>query len=127
MIGIRRFSSKATFFRTVTKADLDRFAELSGDFNPIHSTNGPQRAIVHGALLNSFVSRVIGTELPGPGSVVVAQNLNFPNKCYVGDEVKVTVEMVENRKIVTVKYVCEVPQRQKVVLYGDAKLIPPKK
>ena len=121
--ALRNFSSKATIRRKITKEDLAKFTELSGDDNPIHAVNGPERALVHGALLNSLVSRVIGTELPGPGSVVVAQTLNFPNKCYVDEEVEVTVEMVENRKIVTVKFRCEVPERGKVVLWGDAKLI----
>lgn len=114
---------KATIVRRITKDDLLKFIELSGDSNPIHLENSQQRAIVHGALLNAFVSRVIGTELPGPGSVVVQQSLNFPSICYVDDEVKISVELVENRKLIKVKFVCEVPERQKTVLYGDAKLV----
>lgn len=110
--------------RKITASDIRKFVELSGDTNPIHSTAGSERAIVHGAFLNSLVSGVIGTQLPGPGTVVVHQVLNFPNKCFVDDgEVMITVELVEVRKLSRVKFVCEVVQTNKVVLYGDARLI----
>ncbi|RZC14248.1 follicle cell protein 3C-1 [Asbolus verrucosus] len=109
---------KVSVSRIIKKEDVEKFTELSGDTNPIHSTCGQERAIVHGAFLNALVSRVIGTKLPGPGAMVISQTLNFPNKCYVDEEVKILVELMNNRKILTVKFVCEVPDRHKIVLFG---------
>lgn len=106
--------------RKISRDDLERFIQLSGDSNPIHSQEKP---IVHGAFLNSLVSAVIGNELPGPGTLVVAQNLNFPNKCFADEEVTVTVELTEDRKILKVRFACEVEEQSKIVLYGDASLV----
>lgn len=117
---------KVTVKRKLTNEDLQAFSQLSGDTNPIHSAVGQERAIVHGAFLNGLVSAVIGTRLPGPGTLVVSQNLNFPNKCYANEEVTVTVQLVEDRKIIKVEFFCEVTEEKKIVLFGDAKLIPNK-
>lgn len=112
-----------TVKRRITLEDLQSFTQLSGDTNPIHSTSGQERAVVHGAFLNGLVSAVIGTRLPGPGTLVVSQNLYFPNKCYANEEVAVTVQLVEDRKIMKVKFQCDVGEEKKIVLYGDAKLV----
>lgn len=109
--------------RTITNQDVDSFSILSGDFNPVHKSNSQEPAIVHGALLNAIVSSVIGTKLPGPGSLVVEEMLNFPNKCYVGETVTITVKLMENRKIMKVHFSCDVKERNKTVLYGIAKII----
>lgn len=114
---------KVAVQRKITSEDVEAFARLTGDTNHIHFKNDHKRAIVHGALLNGIVSAVIGTKLPGSGTLVVSQNLNFPNKCYVDDEVSVTVELVEIRKIIKVKFVCETVSDKKIVLHGDAKLL----
>lgn len=116
-----KIGDTATMKRKISKRDIEKFIELSGDANPIHSQK--DQALVHGAFLNSLVSAVIGNELPGPGTLVVAQHLNFPDKCFVGEEVTITVELVEDRKIVKVKFMCTVEKESKVVLYGDAKLV----
>lgn len=109
--------------RKISKEDVDNFALLSGDINTIHSTNSSETAVVHGALLNSIVSGVIGTQLPGFGTIVVQQTLHFPNKCYVDETVDVTVKLVEIRKIIKVEFSCNVTDRNKVVLFGTAKLV----
>lgn len=110
----------ATQKTKITKEDIEKFSKLSGDVNPIHFQ---EKAIVHGAFLNSLVSAVIGNNLPGPGTLVVAQTLNFPNKCFAEEEVTVRVELVEDRKILKVTFKCEVEKESKIVLYGDAKLV----
>lgn len=114
---------KVTVQRKITNEDVEAFARLSGDTNHIHFKNDHEKAIVHGAFLNGIVSAVIGTKLPGSGTLVVSQNLNFPNKCYVDEEVSVTVELLENRKIIKVKFICETVSDKKIVLHGDAKLL----
>lgn len=104
--------------KKITEEEIAEFSRLTGDTNPIH--NG-ERGIVHGAYLNGLVSGIIGTKLPGPGVMVVLQNLRFPNKCYVGDLVTVQVQLCSLRKLLHVEYSCVVDGR--TVLEGDAKLV----
>lgn len=119
----RESDTEAVMSRTITVEDVVNFSKLSGDTNPIHSSHSSENAIVHGAFLNSIVSGVIGTKLPGPGCIVVQQTLNFPNKCYVGETVEVTVKLIENRKIIGVNFRCSVKEKNKTVLFGSAKLV----
>lgn len=116
-----QIGDKVSVLKRITRKDLDSFIQVSGDSNPIHVGDAQERAVVHGAYLNSLVSCVMGTKLPGPGTLVIKQTLNFPNKCFIDEEVKVSVELVEVRKIITAKFSCNV--NEKTVLYGDAKLI----
>lgn len=109
-----------TINRKITQKDVEEFSRISGDTNPIHS--GP-KGIVHGAFLNSLVSGVIGTQLPGPGTIVVSQTLRFPNACFVDDIVVITVELESVRKLYQVSFKCECKDR--IVLEGNAKLVPP--
>lgn len=118
-----------TLRKKITSADIDKFAKLSGDTNPLHvdqsyikSETSFKGCLVHGAYLNSLVSGVIGTKLPGPGTLVVKEELNFPNPCYAEQEVQVTVRLTGIRKIITVDFVCETDNGQ-VVLSGKAKLV----
>lgn len=124
----------ATLTRRITEADVRVFGALCGDANPVHSEGvaagpadgGARRVLVHGAFLNALASGVIGSQLPGPGSIVVGQNLRFPRPCLVGEEVTVVVEVRQVRKIVEVAYRCVVDaasEQPKVVLEGNAKLI----
>lgn len=112
-----------TVSKTITEEAVYDFSILSGDTNPVHSRDNQGLAIVHGAFLNSIVSSVIGTKLPGSGALVVQQTLNFPNKCFVGETVDVTVRLVENRKILKIDFSCDVKEKNKTVLYGSAKVV----
>ena len=73
----------AMFGKTVTEADIAAFAGVSGDTNPIHLHDGFAQTtrfgqrIAHGMLSGSFISTVVGTKLPGPGSIYISQTLNF--------------------------------------------------
>lgn len=108
--------------RQFTQDDVDQFASLSGDTNVIHSRQcPPEQRCIHGALLNGLVSAVIGTKLPGPGSIVLAQRFSFPNKCVVDKEITVTVKLVQDRKIKKVQFECK--QLGQTVFIGDADLI----
>lgn len=120
----------ATLKKTITSEDIKKFAELSGDTNPLHlnqefvkSQTTFENLVVHGAHLNSLVSSVIGTLLPGPGTVVVRQELHFPNPCYAGETVEVSVTLASLRKISTVDFSCLASG--KVVLKGSAQLMLP--
>ncbi len=82
----------------ITAEMVEQFAALSGDQGPIHVSDAAARQrgyrglLVHGWLLGSLVSGVIGMELPGDGGVEQDIQLSFRNPCYVGDEV--TIELV---------------------------------
>lgn len=121
----------ATLTKTITTEDIKKFAEVSGDTNPLHldqefinNQTTFQNVIVHGAHLNSLVSSLIGTVLPGPGTVVVRQDLHFPSPCYAGETVEVTVNLTSLRKISTVNFCC-LATKGKVVLKGSAQLVLP--
>lgn len=109
---------RAVLFKRIGKSDIDDFARLSGDTNPIHSADRP---LVHGVYLAGLVSGVIGTKLPGDGTVLVSKNLRFPNACYAGDQVKIEVEIQSIRKIITCAFWCSVDD--KVVMEGTADVI----
>lgn len=106
--------------RVITQLDLDNFSNISGDHNPIHKSRN-KKPLVHGAFLNSIVAGLIGTQLPGPGTIVISQNFRFPNKCYVNEEVEIFIQLVEVRKILKVKYECK--QEDRLVFDGEAQLM----
>lgn len=82
--------------RTITEADVRRFVEMTGDDNPLHVDRAYAEAtsfkdiVVHGMLGASFISTVIGTQLPGPGALWVAQSLEFLAPVRLGDTLTVT-------------------------------------
>lgn len=83
----------------VSAADVDRFAELSGDVNPLHMDAGFARRhgfrgrVVHGMLLAAYVSRQLGTRLPGFGALWLGQEMRFPRAVCVGDSIEVRVRV----------------------------------
>jgi len=89
-----------------------KFANISGDFNPLHmdeqyakETKFGKR-VVHGMLLASFFSRLIGMYLPGKNALYFSQNLNFVKPCFIGDKVTVQGEIIdksEATKIIKLK------------------------
>ena len=89
--------------RVFRQSDFDRFAVLSGDVNPIHvdaefaGRSKFGRTVAHGMFLYSVVCSVLGTRLPGPGTMQVEQELMFPSPTYTGEEVAVTVQVTESR------------------------------
>lgn len=87
-----------------TESDIADFAELSGDKNPVHldavaarrmGFDGP---IVHGMLAASLISRLLGTVLPGPGTIYLRQELQFRRPIPPGVPVIATVEVVSRRE-----------------------------
>lgn len=115
-----REGDQVSVFKVITNDDIRRFAELTGDYNPIHIESA--KNIAHGALLNGLVSGLIGTKLPGAGTIVIEQSLTFPKPCYAGDLVEVTVKIVSVRKIIRCIFMC-VANGNKVVLEGEARVM----
>ncbi len=88
--------SSASFERCVEAADVDAFARLSGDANPLHvdadfaKSQGHRDRVVHGALLAALVSQLIGVHLPGRRSFLLSLKMDFVAPTYPGDTVVVS-------------------------------------
>src|SRR5574343_1185398 len=89
----------ATMERTVTAADLQLFAVLSGDVNPQHLDAGFAAStrfhgvIAHGMFGGALISAVLGTRLPGPGTIYLGQTLRFLAPVRIGDVLRVSVRV----------------------------------
>jgi 3-hydroxybutyryl-CoA dehydratase len=117
---------------TVTVETIREFVTASGDDNPIHSdaafAAGTRfgRVIAPGMLTGSFVSSVIGTRLPGPGTIYLSQNFRFLRPVFVGDRVIARVEVVERvaeRNRLRLRTTC-VNQAGELLLEGEAWVLP---
>jgi 3-hydroxybutyryl-CoA dehydratase len=87
----------ASYGRTITETDIVMFAGISGDNNPVHLNEDYARntmfkgRIAHGMLSAGFISTVLGTRLPGPGTIYLSQNLVFKAPVRIGDTVTAKV------------------------------------
>ncbi|MES2089326.1 MAG: bifunctional enoyl-CoA hydratase/phosphate acetyltransferase [Pseudomonadota bacterium] len=122
----------ATLTRTLTKDDIDAFAILSGDVNPAHlddayAKDTPfQKVIAHGMWGGTLISTVLGTKLPGPGTIYVGQNMRFMRPVSVGDTVSVTLTVKEKKPKNMVVLSCECTnQNGKSVITGEAEIMAP--
>jgi 3-hydroxybutyryl-CoA dehydratase len=122
----------ASFSRTVTESDIVLFAGVSGDMNPVHldaeyaEKTVFKGRIAHGMLSAAFISTVLGTKLPGPGTVYLAQSLKFKAPVRIGDTVTATCEVVAldgEKKRATLRTVCTVAG--KPVVEGEALVMVP--
>jgi len=122
----------AELSHTVTEADIQGFARVTGDTNPVHMDEAYAQAsmfkgrIAHGMLSAGFISAVLGTKLPGPGAIYMSQTMFFKAPVRIGDTVvtRVTVkEVIADKKRVKLDTVCLV--NDKPVLEGEALLMVP--
>ena len=122
----------ATAEMDITAERIDGFADVIGDYNPIHmdeayaATTPFGGRIAHGALSASLISAVLGNDLPGPGAVFVELNLRFRKPAMIGDHVVATAEVAEiNARTGRVKMKCRCEATgadgvTKVLCRGDA-------
>ena len=113
--------------KTVEAADIEAFAAVSGDDNPLHLDEDYARTtsfggrIAHGMLCGAYISAILGTQLPGPGAVYVSQSIRFRRPVRIGDCVlsRVSVTALDPRRsLATLSTVCEV--NGKTVVDGEA-------
>jgi len=114
--------------------DIDAFAAVSGDTNPVHLDETYARTttfggrIAHGMLAASYLSAVIGTKLPGPGVIYLKQSMRFRRPVKIGDPVvaRVTVQALDARRgHATLATVCRV--NGKTVIDGEALVMVPRR
>jgi len=123
----------ASIERTLTTEDIQLFAILSGDTNPQHldaafaASTRFHGVIAHGMWGGALISAVLGTRLPGAGTVYASQTLSFIAPVRVGDTLTITAKVSardEDRKALTLHCTC-VNQRGETVIEGDAEVFAP--
>jgi len=83
----------AEFGKTISESDIYAYAGLSGDFNPAHVNEAYaqntffKKRIAHGMLTAGFISTILGTIMPGPGTIYLKQELNFLAPVFIGDTI----------------------------------------
>lgn len=125
---------KASFTKTVTEADVYNFAGVTGDFNPAHmneeyaKNTAFKTRIAHGMLSAGFISAVLSTKLPGPGTIYLNQDLRFTKPVQFGDIITATItvdELIKEKNRAILKTLCT-NQDGDVVVEGTAKVMSPK-
>jgi|TARA_B110000967_G_scaffold17251_1_gene16276 3-hydroxybutyryl-CoA dehydratase len=125
---------ESSYQKTITETDIDAFAALTGDTNPVHldseyaATTPFKARIAHGMLSAGLISTVLGTQLPGPGCIYLEQQIKFKAPVFIGDTLvaTVTVEDINQRRgRVSLKTQCFV--NTKLVADGTASMMVDKK
>ena len=123
-----KVGDEASFAKTITEADVVAYAGLVGDFNPIHIDAEYARQsmfkerVAHGMLVSGLISAVLGTQLPGPNSVYLGQDLKFTAPVKIGDTVTAVATVTEKRddkRIIKLRTVVS-NQRGETVIDGSA-------
>ena len=122
-----RIGQTASLGKTITEADILMYAAVSLDTNPVHVNAEAARQsvfgerIAHGMLSAGLISAVLGTQLPGPGTLYMRQSLRFAAPVKIGATVKATVTVTSlnpEKKRATLSTVCTVGDE--VVIDGEA-------
>ncbi|MCF6776604.1 MaoC family dehydratase [Thiotrichales bacterium 19X7-9] len=130
-----KIGQKASFSKTITETDIYLFAGVSGDLNPAHINEEKakntrfKKRIAHGMLTASFISTVIGMQLPGPGTIYLEQSIRFKAPVYIGDTIKAVVEITAldiDKNRVQLDTFCY-NQDGELVVEGNALVMPPLK
>ena len=122
----------AELVRTLRKEDVELFAVLSGDVNPAHvdedfaRSDAFHKVIAHGMWGGALISAVLGTELPGPGTIYLDQTLHFRKPVGIGDTITVRVTVREKRPENRVALDCLcLNQAGEIVVEGEALVLAP--
>jgi len=121
----------ASISKTITDDDIQKFADASGDHNPLHlddefakSTRFGRR-IAHGMLSASLISAVIANQLPGQGSIYLGQTLKFVAPVFPGDTITARVTVIsirDDKPVMKLETVCS-NQHGEVVIKGEATVL----
>ena len=123
---------KASLTKQITESDVFRFAEVTGDRNPVHldpeyaSQTRFKERIAHGMLTAGLISAVLGTRLPGLGSIYLSQSLAFKAPVKLGDVIQAEVEVIEKipeKNKLRLRTTCR-NQDGTVVTDGEAVVLP---
>lgn len=123
---------KGSFEKIICEQDIFQFADVSGDFNPLHIDEEYAKKsrfghrVAHGILTAAIISTVLGSELPGVGTIFVELHIRFLRPVFIGDAItaNATVMEIVNPKRVRLMVSC-VNQNAEDVAIGNAVVIPP--
>ena len=122
----------AEIVKTICENDVITFANVCGDLNPIHldekvaANSMLKKRIVHGAMINAFISTVIGMYLPGAGTIYLSQESHFRKPVYIGDTIHIEVEILDINEKRRSHLKTTVKNKDKqIVLEGSAYVILP--
>jgi 3-hydroxybutyryl-CoA dehydratase len=127
-----RLGDQASSGKTMTETDILLFAAASADTNPLHiNAEFAERSIfkgrvAQGMLTSALISSVIGTRMPGPGTILLSQHLRYRAPVRIGETVNATVEVTgldPQKRRATLRAICEV--NGKIVIEGEVVVIPP--
>ena len=126
-----KIGMKESITKTITETDIILYSGISLDCNPVHlnkiyaETSRFKKRIAHGMLTAGLISAVLGTKLPGEGTIYLEQNLKFKQPVYLEDTSTATCEIIdiieEQRKII-LSTTC-INQDGKIILTGEAKVM----
>ena len=126
-----RVGDEAEIFHTITSADIDTFAHLTGDTNPLHmdeafaAKTSLSKRVVHGMLTASFISTIIGTRLPGEGALWYEQSLKFLTPVRIGERIRVWAKVKQKsraQRILTIETNVYSDNNNRTVIEGVAKV-----
>ncbi|HZV08587.1 MAG TPA: MaoC/PaaZ C-terminal domain-containing protein, partial [Novosphingobium sp.] len=122
----------ASLTRTLTHQDIELFALVSGDVNPAHmdpayaATDMFRKVIAHGLWGAGLISAVLGTHLPGPGTIYLGQTLKFLRPVGLGDTITASVRVADKREKGRLTLACSCANQQgETVIEGEADVIAP--
>ncbi len=121
--------NKTTISKSISENDIIGFAEISGDYNPVHINQEEAeksvfgRRIAHGFLVGSVISSAIGMKLPGPGTIYMEQDMKFLKPVFIGDTVTAVIEIADiinvNKNILKLSTIVT-NQKSEIVIDGYA-------
>lgn len=124
----------ASFSKTVEERDIQLFAALSGDRNPVHldadyaATSMFKERIAHGMFSGALISAAVACELPGPGTIYLGQSMRFTAPVKLGDTLTVRLEILEKLPKFRVRVATRVfNQNDELVVDGEAEILAPRK
>ena len=123
-----KIGQKVEILHVITDDDIQKFGDLSGDYNPLHFNETWAKKtmfgsrIAHGLLTASFISTAIGMHLPGPGTIYMSQSMRFLKPVRIGDSITTNVEVIrldDEKRRVILRTTC-LNQDGVLVLDGEA-------
>jgi len=128
-----KVGDSAQISKTITETDINDFARVTGDFNPVHLDQAYAEKtifkgrIAHGLLSLGFISAILGNILPGHGAIYLSQEVKFLAPVRIGDTITAKVEVMElipEKNRVKFRTTC-INQEGKIVVEGIAWAMPP--
>ncbi|HDS1736204.1 MULTISPECIES: MaoC family dehydratase [Pseudomonas] len=124
----------ATFEKSVEERDIQLFAAMSGDHNPVHldaefaAKSMFRERIAHGMFSGALISAAVACTLPGPGTIYLGQQMSFQKPVKIGDTLTVRLEILEKLPKFKVRIATNVyNQNDELVVAGEAEILAPRK